>query len=235
MPVRALAVSDQIDPRIHSATLRTRMPDVQMVIGCGDLPVRYLEFLADALEKPVYFVLGNHMEEWTKDYKTGEPFDPMGCVNLNGRVVTDPSTGLILGGLPGSPKYSGEGGQQFTELEMYLKILRMAPRLLWNRLRHGRWLDVLVTHAPPFGINDRSDVAHRGFRSIRRFLTWFKPALHLHGHVHLYDRNEPYRAQFGGTDVINVFPYRVLDLTKVGDTTGGLNDAGDASRDEVGR
>jgi uncharacterized protein len=212
MPIRALAVSDQIDPRIHSATLRMRMPDVEIVIGCGDLPARYLEFLADALEKPVYFVLGNHMEEWTKDPRTGQPFDPMGCSNLGARVVRDRSTGLIIGGLPGSPKYSGEGGQQFSEPEMYLKILRMTPRLLWNRMRHGRAIDLLITHAPPYQINDRQDVAHRGFKSIRNFLKWFKPTYHLHGHIHLYDRNEPFSAVFYQTEVVNVYPYRVLDV-----------------------
>ena len=64
--VTILAVSDQIDPRIYSGSIKSRMEDVEMVIGCGDLPARYLEFLADALDKPVYFVLGNHMDEWTK-------------------------------------------------------------------------------------------------------------------------------------------------------------------------
>ncbi|MEA2514254.1 MAG: hypothetical protein QOJ59_3741, partial [Thermomicrobiales bacterium] len=27
------------------------MPDVQIVFGCGDIPARYLEFLADALDR----------------------------------------------------------------------------------------------------------------------------------------------------------------------------------------
>ena len=66
MPVHALAVSDEIDQRIYSATLRQRMPDVEVVFSCGDLPARYLEFIVDALDKPVYYVLGNHAEELTR-------------------------------------------------------------------------------------------------------------------------------------------------------------------------
>ncbi|CAN5639537.1 metallophosphoesterase [soil metagenome] len=212
MTVHVLAVSDQIDPRIHSATIRTRMPEVQMVLGCGDLPARYLEFLADALEKPVYFVLGNHMEEWTRHYVTGKTYDPMGCINLDGKVVRDRSTGLLIGGLPGSPKYSGEGGQQFTELQMSIKILKMLPGLMRHRLRRGRWLDVLLTHAPARDVNDGPDVAHRGFKSIRWFLKAFKPSYHLHGHIHLYDRNIPHVAIYGDVEVINVYPYQKLDL-----------------------
>ena len=38
---------------------------------------------------------------------------------------------------------------------------------------------------------------------------------HLHGHVHLYDRSQPYEQTFGDTKVINVFPYRLLELNMV--------------------
>ncbi|CAN5702394.1 metallophosphoesterase [soil metagenome] len=212
MTIRVLAVSDQIDPRIYSATLRSRMPDVQLVFGCGDLPARYLEFLADALEKPVYFVLGNHMEEWTKNHVSGRAYDPMGCCNLDGRVVRERSTGVIVGGLPGSPKYSGEGGQQFSEYQMAWKMLRMVPGMARNRVRRGRWIDVLISHAPPRGINDGADVAHRGFKVMPWFLRFFKPTYHLHGHIHLYDRNVSNATTFSDVHVVNVYPYQKLDL-----------------------
>lgn len=212
MTVRILAVSDQIDPRIHSATLRQRMPDIDFVVSAGDLPARYIEFLADALERPVYYVLGNHMEEWVKDSQSGKLYDPMGAEQLNGRVVVDNATGLIIAGMSGSPKYSGEGGQQFTEFQVYLTIARMCPRLLWHRLRRGRWLDLMITHAPPRDVNDRPDKAHRGFVAYRTFMRLFKPCYLLHGHIHLYDRNEPWQANLGETRVINVYPYQKLEL-----------------------
>jgi Icc-related predicted phosphoesterase len=88
----------------------------------------------------------------------------------------------------------------------------MVPRLLYHRARHGRAVDVLITHAPPRDVNDRDDPPHRGFRVLRRFLAWFQPAYHLHGHIHLYDRNEPAEATFAGTRVINVYPYRVVEF-----------------------
>lgn len=211
-PITILAVSDQVDPRIYSSTLKSRMEDVALVLGCGDIPSRYLEFLADALDKPVYFVLGNHMDEWATDPQSGRLYDPMGCCDLSAKVVFDRSTGLILAGLSGSPRYSGEGGQQFTEWQMSLKIARMVPRLLTHRLRRGRWLDVLVTHTPPRGVNDQNDVAHRGFASVAWFLRVFRPRYHLHGHIHLYDRNAVFRQQYHDVDVINVFPYQKLTL-----------------------
>ncbi|MCC6314235.1 MAG: metallophosphoesterase [Thermomicrobiales bacterium] len=210
MPI--LAVSDEVDPRIHSATVRDRLGHVAMVLGCGDLPSEYLEFLADALNRPVYYVLGNHADELTRGGERGRARVPMGATDLGGRVLRQPETGLILAGFPGSPRYGDREPAQYAEWEIWLMMFRMTPRLLWNRLRYGRALDVLVTHAPPRHVNDREDRAHRGFHALRVFLNWFRPTYHLHGHIHLYDRSLPYEQQFGQTRVINVFPYRVLEV-----------------------
>jgi Icc-related predicted phosphoesterase len=217
MAIRSLAVSDQIDPRIHSSTLRERMGDVRIVFGCGDVPARYLEFLADALDRPVYFVMGNHLEEITRRGLQGKAYQPMGCVDVGGKVVRDEWTGLLLAGIPGSPRYSHGEEQQYTDGEVSRLIWRMTPALLWNRLRYGRYVDVLITHAPPRGINDRPDPAHRGFPALVRFLRRFRPRYHLHGHIHLYDRSEPCESDLGTTRVINVYPYRVVDLVTAAD------------------
>jgi len=210
--VRVLAVSDQVDPRIHSATLGKRMPDIDVVVGCGDVPARYLEFLADALDQPVYFVLGNHHEELTRKGIAGARYEPMGCIDVGGKVMRDRASGLIIAGVPGSPKYSRETEQQYSDFEVFWMMLKMSPRLLLNRLRRGRWVDVLISHAPPRHINDREDIPHRGFRSLRAFIRWFKPAVHLHGHIHVYDRNEVVETPYMRTTVINVYPYRRLEL-----------------------
>ena len=216
MSIQALAVSDEIDERIYSATLRQRMPEVSLVFSCGDLPARYLEFLVDALDKPLYYVLGNHAEELTRG-DWGKRYLPLGCTDLGGKVLRDPFSGLILAGLPGSPRYSEDEPEQYSEAQVLWMIARMAPRLWWNRIRTGRALDVLITHAPPRDVNDAPDPAHRGFKAIRRFLTWFKPAYHLHGHVHLYDRSQPFVATFDRTRVINVYPYQVIDIAQGAD------------------
>lgn len=212
MKLRVLAVSDEVDQRIYSSTIKERMGDVDIVLGCGDLPARYLEFLSDALMRPVYYVVGNHANELTRDREGGQTRYPEGCVDLGGKVVTDPASGLILAGLPGSIRYSEHEPVQYTEWQMRWMIMKMAPKLLWNRFRHGRALDILVSHSPPRHIGDRDDTAHRGFVAMRRFLKWFKPSYQVHGHIHLYDRTKPNTLRFIDTDVINVFPYQRLDL-----------------------
>lgn len=211
--VRFLAVSDEVDQRIYSTSLKDRMTDVQIIIGCGDVPASYLEFLVDSLNRPVYYVLGNHAEELTRHGERGVPKLPEGCTNLGGKVVRDPELGLIMAGLPGSPRYSEHEPVQYTEFQMNLMMMKMAPRLFWNRIRHGRYLDLLVTHAPPRDVNDREDFAHRGFKAMRRFIKRFNPQYQLHGHIHLYDRSVPNTVRFLDTDVINVYPYQTLSLT----------------------
>src|SRR5680860_742879 len=161
MTLRILAVSDEVDQRIYSPTLRERMQDIQLVIGCGDVPASYLEFLVDSLNRPTYFVLGNHAEELTRQGERGVPRLPEGCIDLGGKVIRDPTYGLLMAGLPGSPRYSEHEPVQYTELQMNWMMLRMASRLVWNRVRYGRFLDVLVTHSPPRDVNDREDFAHR--------------------------------------------------------------------------
>ncbi|HEV2128213.1 MAG TPA: metallophosphoesterase [Thermomicrobiales bacterium] len=212
MKLRILAVSDDVDQRIYNSSVRDRMGDVDMVIGCGDLPASYLEFLSDALLRPVYYVLGNHAEELTRAGERGTPKHPEGCIDLGGKVVRDPGSGLILAGLPGSVRYSQSDPVQYTEWEMRWMILKMAPLLFYNRMRYGRAVDILVTHSPPRHVGDREDPAHQGFIAMRRFLRRFRPAYQLHGHVHLYDRSKPNVVRFMDTDVINVFPYQRLEL-----------------------
>lgn len=212
MQLRVLAVTDEVDDRIYSPSVRNRMGDVDMVVSCGDLPATYLEFLADALHREVYYVLGNHAEEITRVGVQGVPRHPEGCIDVGFKVVRDPMTGLLIAGFPGSVRYSERDPVQFTEFQMKLRMLRMAPRLLWNRIRHGRALDLLITHSPPRNVGDREDYAHRGFESLHPFIKWAKPRWHLHGHIHLYDRTIDHTRQLHETKIVNVYPYQRLEL-----------------------
>lgn len=212
MKLKVLAVTDEVDPRIYSTTLRDRMGDVDFVVSCGDVPATYLEYLTDSLHKDVYYVLGNHAEELTREGQRGEVRRPLGCIDVGFNIVHDKRTGIIFAGLPGSPKYLEHAPVQFTERQMRWRIFRMMPRLFWNKIRYGRFLDILVTHSPPRDVGDRDDPAHRGFAAIRSFIRRFSPTYHLHGHVHLYDRSQGNTSVLHGTEVINVYPFQRLEL-----------------------
>jgi Icc-related predicted phosphoesterase len=204
--VKVLAVSDQVVETIYSSHLRERFADVDMVLSCGDLPYYYLEYIVTVLNVPCLFVHGNHDQPMhTADGRTLT--EPGGWTNLNGRTVE--AKGLLLAGLEGSIRYNPGGDYQYTESEMAYKVWRLAPALLMNRVRYGRYLDVLVTHSPPFGIHDGEDLPHRGFRALLGFMARFRPRYLLHGHKHIYVP-EISRTRCLDTEVINVYPSRVI-------------------------
>lgn len=207
--MKILAVADKVDELVYGPNIRKYFGDVDLVLSCGDLPYEYLEYIVTMLNVPLFFVHGNHDREWEHTLEGMVPAYPGGCIDLHGRVVN--YRGLLLAGLEGSQRYK-PGPYQYTDRQVELLILRMWPRLLANRLRTGRYLDILLTHAAPLGVSDGPDLCHRGFRSLVRFMDRFRPRYLIHGHIHLYGHNQRWRTTYRDTEVLNAFGYRVIEV-----------------------
>ena len=70
-----------------------------------------------------------------------------------------------------------------------------------------------VTHAPPMGLGDGEDLAHRGFAALRELLDKYHPAYLVHGHVHLrYDASLQRVREYEGTTLINAFQRYELEI-----------------------
>lgn len=208
--MKILCVSDKVSQILYSSSVREQYPDLDLIIGCGDLPFYYLEFLISALDIPLIYVKGNHDKtpQYTSDGR--ELHKVQGGRNLHGQVVT--INGTIFAGLEGSMRYRANAPLMYSENEMRAEMLPMFPKLLWNRIRHGRALDVLITHSPVFGIHDRPDRAHTGFKIFRTFIRLFKPRYMLHGHIHKYGTDTQTESQLHGTTIINVYPRYILNV-----------------------
>jgi len=222
--MKILCIADSRDPLVYSVNVADRYGSVDLIISAGDLPLKYYEFIVSSLNKPFYFVFGNHHAEafyahkrcvWGEpslDYRNDQYQKEWGVGGdcIDGKVVRDNSTGLLLAGLGGSMRYN-QGDHQFTEFQMYVRIFKLIPKLLYNKIRHGRYLDILVTHAPPRGIGDQEDQCHTGFKAFLWFMRKFKPDYLVHGHVHLLDLNAPRINRYQETEVINVYSSYVLE------------------------
>lgn len=208
--VHVLAVSDHVEKLIDSSAIGKRFARVELALSCGDLPPSYLEYIVSALDIPLLGVRGNHDHTQAFNDVPSGSLGP-GTIDLHARSVY--VEGLLIAGLEGSMDYNG-GPVQYTEAGMRLQIARLVPQLLRNKLRHGRYLDILVTHAPPRGIHDQPDRCHTGFACFRTFLHHFRPRYHLHGHIHLYDRLAPTRTRFEATTVINAYGFRELPIPR---------------------
>jgi Icc-related predicted phosphoesterase len=212
--MKILALSDRAIEANHSPQLVERYGDVDLVIGCGDLPYYYLEYIATMLPVSVMYVHGNH--DKPSQAANGKTIDaPGGCISLEGRCVgidrPDSDSPLLLAGLGGSMSYNRKTTHQYTELEMRTRALKLLPQLMANRARHGRALDILVTHAPPFGIHDGEDLPHVGFKVFLSLMRAFKPRYLLHGHTHIYRLNTVSTTKYEHTTVTNVYPSTLIE------------------------
>ena len=104
------------------------------------------------------------------------------------------------------------GPYQYSQSQMWSLVWSLVPGLLLNRARYGRYLDIFVSHAPPWGIQDSEDRPHQGIRAFRWLLGAFKPSIHLHGHTHVYRSDTPTETDYRGTRVINTYGYRQVQL-----------------------
>ncbi len=220
--MKILCVSDHKDPIVYSNHVKTRFNDIDMVLGAGDLNMDYYGFIVSSLNKPLFFVFGNHnldrLSQFKKRYQSEfeNPTDHVlahrhsfGSTCIGGKVVRE--KGLLVAGLGGSRRYNN-GLNQYTEIQMYLQILKLAPRLLWNRIFRGRYLDILLTHAAPCGIGDSPDPCHKGFQAFLSFIKWFGPSLLIHGHIHLYDLNAKREFTYLDTKIVNAYDHVVLEI-----------------------
>jgi uncharacterized protein len=207
--VKILAVSDQVVERLYSLSSNGHFQDTEIILGCGDMPYAYLEYLVTILNVPMYYVPGNHDPRFDP---RSEKSHAEGGSNLDLKIIRHKK--FLIGGFGGSIRYRPDGINQYTQTEAYLRAFTMLPRLLLNRMQYGRALDILISHSPPFGIHDDSDPAHNGLKALNLLIRLAQPRYLFHGHTHFYKRNlaSPETA-IGITKVINVYPYKTIEAS----------------------
>jgi hypothetical protein len=188
--VRVLAIADVPDEGLLASV--SAVATAELILACGDLPFDYLGYLMNALDIPLVFVPGNHDPDLS-GYRTSgaglalraglpaRPPWPSGAINADGRVVD--VAGLRVAGLGGCLRYSG-GPNQYSERQQARRAIGLRAAAWRRQRRDGRGIDVLLTHAPPLGIGDGTDLPHRGFSGYHRLVATIRPAVLLHGHVH---------------------------------------------------
>lgn len=207
--MKILAVSDEVVERLYSLCTSGHFSDVDLILGCGDLPYPYLENLLTFLNKPLMYVPGNHDPEYSSENHLARV---EGGTNLDLRLTRHKK--FLIGGFGGSIQYRPNGTNQYTQNDAYLRAFRMLPRLMLNRMNYGRALDILITHSPPFGIHDEDTRAHQGLKAINWLLRVAQPRYLLHGHTHFQRRNlSPSETNLGITRIMNIFPYKLIDVS----------------------
>lgn len=187
--MKILTISDEECAALWEHYVPGRLKGYDLIISCGDLNAGYLSFLVTMARCPVLYVHGNHDGSYSSR-------PPEGCDCIDDQFVV--YNGIRILGLGGCRKYH-PGPHQYTEAQMRRRIFRLKYQL-W---RH-KGVDIVVTHAPPEGLGDDDDPAHKGFAALRDLLDRYHPKYLLHGHVHMrYGMNIPRIREYEGTTLIN--------------------------------
>ena len=206
--MKILTVSDQVLERVYTLSSSGQFQGVELILGCGDLPYPYLEYLVTMLNVPLFYVPGNHDPQFDLRDKESRA---EGGTNLDLKMVRHNT--FLIGGLGGCVRYRPDGRNQYTQAEAYTRAFRLLPKLLLNRIQYGRAMDILISHSPPFGIHDDSDPAHHGLKALNWLLRVARPRYHFHGHTHFTKTNlENSETTIGITKVINVYPYKTITV-----------------------
>lgn len=200
-PIRILAISDEPDPSLDSDATRETLGHVDLIVGAGDLQPDYLSFVSDAFHAPLRYVRGNHDVglAWSHTRRKLLP-EPM----RDGEVIEE--LGVRILGFSGSPRYN-QRGMQVSSIGMWWQVLTA-----WFRATRARPV-LMVTHAPPRGLNDDRDLAHRGFTAFRWLIDRLSPPLWLHGHTALVRRGIDARCErYGATLLYNCTGATLVEL-----------------------
>ena len=210
--MKVLCVSDQIDPLVYADGIKQSYAEVDMILSAGNLPMDYLDFIANSLKKPLFFVLGNQYDNKHSNE----------TVCVDGKVRRD--AGLVIAGLGGSMRYN-KGENQYTDFEMNIRMLRLIPALVYNRIVRGRFLDILLTHTSQTGIHDKGiydkgihtkeEKYLMGFKCFLLFMRVFKPKYLVHGHIPPYNMADHRSTKYQKTFVVNVYGHYLIDTDEI--------------------
>lgn len=197
--MKILFIADDENKMLWEPANKDYFDQVDLIISCGDLKAEYLSYLVTVANKPVFYVHGNHDDNY--EYR-----EPEGCDCIEDRVVE--YKGIKIAGLGGSMRYRPDGVNQYTEAKMASRC-----RKLLAKIKRKKGLDVLVTHAAARGQGDMEDLCHLGFDCFNWLVEKAKPRFHAHGHIHLYYSRYIDRVMMvGETRVINVGDHFIQEV-----------------------
>lgn len=169
--MKILVISDKESEILTDFYSENNFEDISFVLSAGDLSYSYLQTIKSNLNKPLYYVQGNHdihkpkffdkkYIEWKVKEFCGIRILGIGCRKRNGQIM--------------------------TEVEMTRKLNK-----LYKRIKSKERIDIVIAHYPARCVGDGQDKAHTGFLAIKEFVEKIKPIYFIYGHNHLnYGKGE---------------------------------------------
>ena len=195
--MRILVVADVPSKSLWDYFEPAKLKGIDLILSAGDLPASYLSFLVTFASCPVLYVRGNHDSKY-------DAAPPEGCICIDDRIYC--YQGIRILGLGGSMHYNSPVCQ-YTEKEMKKRVRKLRFQLL-----RRKGFDILLTHAPAYGVNDGTDLPHKGFQVFCDLLDRYSPGYMVHGHTHMnYGYRIPRISRYRDTVVVNAYEKYVFE------------------------
>lgn len=164
--------------------------DLDLICVLGDLDFFGLADLEFITHIPKIGIYG--------DKCSGTYFEKLGIRNVH--LETFKHQGIVFGGFEGALKIEDRSySKSYTQKES-LHLLENFPKV-----------DVMISHAPPFGINDdSSEPLYSGFEGLREYLIDKSPQYLIHGHTQ--PPKEFLIREFGETKIVYVHGEKIIRI-----------------------
>lgn len=186
--MKILLIADRPPKRPIQEILGTT--SIDLIVTLGDLESSELRGLERVTNIPKIGVYGNHC--------SGLYFDSLGIQNMH--MQTFEYRGVTFGGFEGCVRYKESSVAKMYTQEEASAMLATFPHV-----------DVMLSHCPPFGVNDdQTDIAHTGFIGLREYVQREKPSHLFHGHT--YPTEKTLVRELGSTQIIYVYGDMLYNL-----------------------
>jgi Icc-related predicted phosphoesterase len=181
-----LFIADQKPKRSIKETIQEYAIDI--IVTLGDLDFFDIRDLQSIDTIPKIGVYGNHC--------SGNYFESVGIKNMH--LETFEFQGVTFAGFQGSVRYKPNPYAIMYHQEEALALLDQIPKA-----------DILISHAPPFGVHDEpDDVTHAGLKVLNEYLERHHPKYHFHGHTYTKIKE----TLVGTTKVVYIYADEVYSL-----------------------
>lgn len=100
--MKILAVADEESKYLWEYYEPSKLRDIDLIIGCGDLSLHYMNFLSDAAPVPVLYVHGNHDASYDKEPPAVQSALTMTCTGTRATALWALAAAAVTAPVPGS-------------------------------------------------------------------------------------------------------------------------------------
>lgn len=165
---------------LEDALLTVDDDEIDVICFLGDIHANILKFFKDVFpDTPMVGVAGNHDSFQTLEIG--------GVSNIHMLPTTINEFSFL--GIEGSHRYSNKSKPLYSQEEMSDLLKDISETV-----------DFVISHNSPYGIHDRSDDAHVGFKGLLEYIDTYRPSYVFHGHQHVNKTSTR-----GNTTIVGVY------------------------------